>query len=540
MEFSNANGTPANLVASHHGNTNANRHGGFSRSGTRCAAVGVCEALTGRDYGQGVVRACISDALALFVLTVAAADVSGAARSFRWLESSPSFWSADGSRLFFTRRTASASALTTGFDAYVVQADGTGIARVVPELPDGRYVRAADGRPIAFVAAPDRGGGLSLVHPDGSHRRTLAERVVGDSVTVTPDGRRLAYAVGVSLKVAYVFVADVASGETGRVGTGFALRWSRDGTKLAIEDDDEVTVLDVNSQRVLFSSARYGFNPQLPVFSPTGERIAFTADTRDGGHVFVVDLRSGSVHDFGLAGEVESWSPDGSMLAVHGAAGPGIGLVNSTTGERRRFLPDVEIFRFSPDWKRYAFSVHVLLGTDLYIGQTGSARPRRVGRSQCAVVRVRCLAGGSADERLRGGPRGDIILAGFGSDAVYGRGGNDRLEGEFGADVLLAAAGNDHLLGGPGTDRLAGGTGRDTLRGGPGDDKLHGGGARDVIFGAEGRDLIVGGAGSDSLSSDGDRAVDRISCGASFDYVRADRRDKVAADCERVRRTWRG
>ena len=415
--------------------------------------------------------------------------------------------------------------------------DGTGYAPVVSERPDGRYVRAADGRRIAFVTDDGGLGVLSLVNEDGSHRRTVADRVLPYSVSASPDGRRLAYAAGIALKVAYVFVAEPATGATRQVGYGYSTRWSADGAKLAAEDDDEIWVLDVDTQRGLFTSLGHGYNPQLPLFSPDGGRIAFAATSArdDRQRIFVGDLRSGSARDVGPGGHVESWSPDGSRLAVVGASG--VVLVGIQTGERRGFLPHVGHFRFSPDWRRYAFSVNALLGWDLYIGETGRSRHRHVEPSQCAVVPVRCLAGGSADEHLLGGPRGDVILAGFGSDTLSGRAGNDRLEGEFGRDVLLAGTGNDHLLGGPGSDRLEGGAGRDTLRAGPGDDDLRGGDARDVIFGAEGRDAIVGGRGSDILWGDADDTVDEIRCGSGLDFVRADRRDAVAADCEHVRRT---
>ncbi|MFN2471224.1 MAG: hypothetical protein ABR583_09620 [Gaiellaceae bacterium] len=479
-------------------------------------------------------------AVLVSVLAAATAALGGADPSFTRLESYPGFWSADGRRLFFSSNLAGAETGQTTYDTYVVNADGTGLARVVPERSDGRYIRAADGRRIAFAAETAPGVAvLSLVHEDGTHRRTVAERVVAYSVSVAPDGHRLAYAVGIALKVGHVYVVDVRTGEARHVEFGFATRWSPDGTKLAIEGDDETVVLEVGPERErgLFRSLRYGYNPQLPLFSPDGDRIAFAVHSPgddDERHVFVFDLRSGRAADLGRSGDVESWSPDGSLLAVTG--GTGVAVIDTATGRRRRFLPDVYHFRFSPDWKRYAFSVHVLLGTDLYVGETGRARHRRIGPSQCTVVAVRCRAGGSGDERLRGGPLGDVLLAGFGNDVLYGHGGNDRLEGEFGNDILTGASGHDNVLGGPGSDRLDGGAGRDTLRGGPGDDTAWGRGGRDLINGDGGRDLLVGGGGSDILFAEGDGAADRIACGAGVDYVRADRRDRVAADCERVRR----
>ena len=50
-------------------------------------------------------------------------------------------------------------------------------------------------------------------------------------------------------------------------------------------------------------------------------------------------------------------------------------------------------------------------------------------------------------------------------------------------------------------------------------------------------DRIYGGAGSDTiLAASGNAARDVITCGDGRDTVEADKGDKVADDCERVRR----
>jgi hypothetical protein len=65
----------------------------------------------------------------------------------------------------------------------------------------------------------------------------------------------------------------------------------------------------------------------------------------------------------------------------------------------------------------------------------------------------------------------------------------------------------------------------DTLRGTPKADKLYGKAGDDKLFGFGGNDLLVGGAGTD-----------RLVCGAGHDTARADAQDKVARDCEVVKR----
>jgi hypothetical protein len=94
------------------------------------------------------------------------------------------------------------------------------------------------------------------------------------------------------------------------------------------------------------------------------------------------------------------------------------------------------------------------------------------------------------------------------------------------ANVLRGTAGPDVLLGLAGNDRLYGLAGRDVLRGGDG---------ADLLAGGLGADVLEGGRGSDRLTA-ADRVRDTIRCGRGRDTVIADRIDRVARDCERVRR----
>ena len=115
----------------------------------------------------------------------------------------------------------------------------------------------------------------------------------------------------------------------------------------------------------------------------------------------------------------------------------------------------------------------------------------------------------AADPRVRVIPPNGVTKTGSPSgDTMYGAGGRDTLRGLGGPDRLFGRAGNDRLLGGAGNDRLDGGPGRDLLEAGPGND------------------VVVA----------RDRAVDVIRCGQGRDTVIADRVDRVARDCERVRR----
>jgi subtilase family protein/WD40 repeat protein/hemolysin type calcium-binding protein len=82
--------------------------------------------------------------------------------------------------------------------------------------------------------------------------------------------------------------------------------------------------------------------------------------------------------------------------------------------------------------------------------------------------------------------------------------------------------------------RRTGNVRNNVLVGTPFADVLRGLGGNDVLRGLGGADVLEGGAGNDLLM--GGSGADVIRCGPGKDRVLADRRDRVARDCERVRR----
>ena len=92
-------------------------------------------------------------------------------------------------------------------------------------------------------------------------------------------------------------------------------------------------------------------------------------------------------------------------------------------------------------------------------------------------------------------------------------------------------------------DRIRGSGARDLLRGGGGDDRLSGGNRGDCLQAQSGDDTVLGGNGADEIDAGAgddtvraaDRSADQIGCGAGSDLALVDRRDRVAADCERRR-----
>jgi hypothetical protein len=108
------------------------------------------------------------------------------------------------------------------------------------------------------------------------------------------------------------------------------------------------------------------------------------------------------------------------------------------------------------------------------------------------------------------------------------------ISGTPGRDRLIGEGSGDAIKGGSGADRIDGGGGEDCIAGGRGPDRIRGGAGDDVIRGGKGRDRIWAGAGDDRIHVAGG-GRDRVDCGKGRDVVIADRRDRIAANCERVR-----
>jgi RTX calcium-binding nonapeptide repeat (4 copies)/PA domain/LVIVD repeat len=152
--------------------------------------------------------------------------------------------------------------------------------------------------------------------------------------------------------------------------------------------------------------------------------------------------------------------------------------------------------------------------------------------------RGRCVnpfVGTNRRDTIIGSRFGDRISGRRAGDSLRGREGRDCIRGDAGRDRMSGHGHADRLLGNGGRDRVAGNAGRDRLFGNKGNDRLLGGGGRDRMRGGPGRNVYSGGAGADRVfARNGKR--DRVRCGKGRDRVVADQNDRVAGDCEGVRR----
>lgn len=147
--------------------------------------------------------------------------------------------------------------------------------------------------------------------------------------------------------------------------------------------------------------------------------------------------------------------------------------------------------------------------------------PAMLASGRCANPK----SGTAGNDTLEGTESGDTLFALGGNDTVSGLGDDDCLDGGDGTDVVNGGDGADTMRGRAGRDRLIGGAGADRLFGERGKDKLAGG---------KGKDFLVGGKGKDKFKVKGGGA-DRVNCGKGKDVVIASAKDKIAANCERVK-----
>jgi WD40-like Beta Propeller Repeat len=108
--------------------------------------------------------------------------------------------------------------------------------------------------------------------------------------------------------------------------TGFGLSWSPDGERLVFPLDDDLWLIDRTGDNLTQLTSQPGFDI-YPAWSPDGTRIAFIRydDGEALGDLFLINTDGGnelllvrSTSNRKL--DMPDWSPDGSLLAVHGFA----------------------------------------------------------------------------------------------------------------------------------------------------------------------------------------------------------------------------
>jgi hypothetical protein len=261
-----------------------------------------------------------------------------------------------------------------------------------------------------------------------------------------------------------------------------------------------------------------------PTWSPDSRRIAFETNRDRDFEIYSVGIDGSDVRNLTNSSNGEDRMPawHGNTIAFisNRDRSPreqyGYALYTMTgegTGQlwRAKDLHPYSPLAWSPDGSKIAFaSGRECFRWGLYTIDVATDHVEQV-TNRCTFL------GGKGDNVMRGTPFLDYLYGGDGSDLIFGLGGADALDG---------GTGNDTLDGGPGRDRIVGFVGDDTIRGGEGNDRIAPG---------RGIDRVFSGPGNDVIESDRDGRRDVISCGAGRDAVVAERIDRIARDCERVR-----
>jgi Tol biopolymer transport system component len=419
----------------------------------------------------------------------------------------PPVWSPTGSSLAY----AAASGDPQRWELFSVAADGTG-QRQITNGGQGivRNIQPSwspDGSTIAFLREVSSDGGIYVVRPDGAelHRvaATKATFYSGAEPAWSPDGSRIAYTNGVnSGKSRYgpppgqeIFVVD-ADGLNERRLTELAPKLVADGSPTWSPDGDQIVF-------------RRGATGSLVTMNPDGTCESALTDR----------------NAIGAA----SWQkvPGGPPAGPKTCHAVSVEASGTALGDLSSFFIAGTVRNEGTETLTNLFITFKAPRHDLGITDYGSGCSSIPNGILCRIDRLE-----------RGEAR---AVAALGTARRVGRDQRSR-DVALRADVKVTADGplvttereTDEVRFTPGrctpTDR-----GRGRIDGTRFPDRICGRRGADDIHPWAGKDLVNAGAGSDKIFSK-DENSDVIRCGPGRDLVIADRKDKVARNCERVRR----
>jgi TolB protein len=483
-------------------------------------------------------------------------DVSG---------TTPPAWSPDGSQLAFL----SVEVFDGGgaaSDLHIIDVADGGVRALTDNghVADGiAWAPATQIAYSSFVGGPSE---LFVVDPDGANRRQLTDTGLGGTnrwPAWSPRGTEIAFIHLVGSEYARLYaVRPDGSGLRSLsdapvdVGHGHPPAWSPDGSRIAFSTpvngrpvpftghvpgrDLYVIAANGSSQIRLTQSAEREAADRRPTWSPDGSQLVFEATERHRGDAEsgIYTVNADGTCEGRIAG-VDGWRPQWQHL-------PGAAMAS-------RRCSDLAVVSRERKGRGQAGHFQVTVLND---GTEPLTRVRLRGTPPAATVRaaasrharcavrsgaVRCDIGrlgvgasvtvevrveARVISRLRGeviGP--DVTFHVLAAEAEADL-SNNAVPNEIGAKSCTAeTSGAGEVLGTDLDDIACGRSGRDRISGRSGDDRIEAGRGDDVLRGGLGDDVIVAGPGKD-----------KVSCGAGLDRATVDAADRVAPNCERVRR----
>jgi len=417
-------------------------------------------------------------------------------------------WSPTGSHLVYSRWN-----LPNGQSAlFVVDANGGTPTQITSGGPDfiEEPAWSPDGGEIAFVRGDNDGTGLFLVHPDGSGVRKVADIAGGgvDAPAWSPDGTAIAFSTAVNYRYS---------------------PYSVQGREIFIVNAD-----GSGQQRLTEGAPRY-WTDSSPVWSPDGTQILYDR-YRDRQRPYT--MNSDGTCERKLVPDLdEGWSASWQPILGGPSGGPKLCHALSVEAVIQEWPAQITATVGNEGTEQL---------TDVVLLAPG-ATDVSLTSGQVESQRGTCLARlGSVTCRLPRLDRGEHLLVKIAVESRRVTYVNDpKPAGVVALETLISMSASQSLLEtGRESDllsymipfcttRTAGGG---VIRGTIYADHICGRKGADRILPGGGRDSVEAGAGPDVVFSAGDGRRDRISCGSGRDRVIADRRDRVARNCERVTR----
>jgi Tol biopolymer transport system component len=464
-----------------------------------------------------------------------------------WLSSQP--WSADGSRIAW-----GPSSGDPGGDIYTASAAGGDVRRITADVRRKEApVWSPTGPQLVYSSSlPDPSAHWQLFSAleDGS---TPVQIKSGTRPSWSPDGTWIAFVDNTGVVSAIDAVHPDGTG-VHRVTESFQVgpfAWSPDSSKIAfttyvplrkyLPPGQEISVAyaDGSGVRQLTDLGQQSVFDDAPTWSPDGDRILFrripfTSPPPGAGPLWTMNPDGTCQGELAAVAswELPSWQalPGGpavgrktcaAALALDAArtpnaTGSAITIRGTITNGGTEPLTNVMLEISAP-------------GLDLTFERRGTECTRETEGLFCEFAR---LDGGESrevtafamarrvglDQNSRAAPlRVRLHATAKGASGSLQR--TDELFFTPSRCVTLDPGSGGRIYGTRFADQLCGRRGADSIHPGQGKDRVSAGAGPDVIYAV-------------------DKARDVISCGSGRDLVIANRTDKVAGDCERVRRKW--